>query len=614
MSSERSSRESGRARSGRAQSGRVGRAFVAVVVAASAASTVVATSASARTPSAALAAEPPAGATKPNLETGIGTKSAMDDPRCTTGEAYGVYGRWNGPVVGMGPPCAVAFEEGDDNGGATSRGVTADSVKIVYVVPQGTEAYTAGATAITNRATGTPGTMPDAVYDNIVPLMEYYETWGRDLDITFFESSGNDEAAQRADAVAILALKPFIVLNGDTTGLPVLEAQVAKSKTIVFGYGADADSTIAQAPYRWGGADPNAAMVNAAEAIGKQLVGKKAEWSDSPELQSETRVFGLVYQQSIPIDRFEQVLGEYDGEVAVTSQYEGAASAGLTGGDATLSAQQAPVLVQKMKNAGVTTVVLAADIQMIVALMTEATKQNWFPEWFVPGSGYVDFAGFLKQYPADQVDQMFGLGLLSVYLTPTNDPQTATLGMAGSAQDWFWGRNQGSTGAGVPVPLTGWLMIGLHMAGPNLTPKTFERGLFAVPASGGSASDSPLTWQTAYGDQAGLPYPARSYATIDFAPFWLSTEEGQTLVGVQSPSLRYPTEGQRFAAGKWPTKKIPFFDVDASITHFDTRPASVPEPVRTPCDGCPSSGGSSLSPGAPDQEHVVIAVPAATTS
>ncbi len=79
--------------------------------------------------------KPPAGAGKPVPGTGIGTKAAMDDPRCRTGAQYGVYGRWDSSAVGMGPLCVRPFKAGDDNGGATSKGVTKDSIKVVAVLP-----------------------------------------------------------------------------------------------------------------------------------------------------------------------------------------------------------------------------------------------------------------------------------------------------------------------------------------------------------------------------------------------------------------------------------------------------------------------------------------------
>ena len=64
--------------------------------------------------------------------------------------------------------------------------------------------------AVCRRITGNDA---DAVHDLLLAQRQYYETWGRELDIQFYTSSGEDESAQRADAVAIKALKPFAVVT-----------------------------------------------------------------------------------------------------------------------------------------------------------------------------------------------------------------------------------------------------------------------------------------------------------------------------------------------------------------------------------------------------------------
>ena len=50
--------------------------------------------------------------------------------------------------------------------------------------------------------------------------------------MTFYTSTGIDETAQRADAVAILAMKPFAVINFDSFGLDTLLASLAQAKVV----------------------------------------------------------------------------------------------------------------------------------------------------------------------------------------------------------------------------------------------------------------------------------------------------------------------------------------------------------------------------------------------
>ena len=63
---------------------------------------------------------------------------------------------------------------------------------MVAVVPNQTQldAQIAARTSVPqNKATGKVGTYPDAINDQLQPMMEYFETWGRDIEVKVFESS-----------------------------------------------------------------------------------------------------------------------------------------------------------------------------------------------------------------------------------------------------------------------------------------------------------------------------------------------------------------------------------------------------------------------------------------
>ena len=206
------------------------------------------------------AVKAPPGAGRPVAASGIGTSAALDNPKCQHDSPnYGVYGRFSGTTVGGGPICVKPWKDGDDNGGATSPGVTKDTVTVVAVLPNETQlagTSSSAGTAPVSRVDLSPGgTYADAIHDYLLPLMKYYETWGRDIEVKFVTSSGSDEAAQRADAVTIKALTPFAVMNMVTVGLDVLDAEIAKAKILVYGDATTAAKAQAQAPYRWGLSD-----------------------------------------------------------------------------------------------------------------------------------------------------------------------------------------------------------------------------------------------------------------------------------------------------------------------------------------------------------------------
>jgi hypothetical protein len=378
------------------------------------------------TPAGAATVKPPPGAGKPVAATGIGTSAALANPRCRhDNPLYGVYGRFDSTVVGGGPICVKPWDANDDNGGATSPGVTKDTVSVVAVLPNDTQlegtSVAAGTRPVRRSDMQEGGTYADAVHDYLLPLMKYYETWGRDIDVKFVTSSGSDEAAQRADSVKIKALKPFAVMDLVTAGLDVLDAEIAKAKIFVYGDATTTEKALAQAPYRWGLSDAQSAAANAAELIGKQLVGKKAEYAGDDATKKQTRKFGFVYIPTlVDVDRFTTSFEKYGGKLTTNNPYT---SNGTTFGDDARAQEQAPIIVTKMKNAGVTTVIMVSDIAMNKAMMTQATKQEWFPEWYLTGAVFQDIAIFARGYPPEQAAQMFCVSNLSPTCSPTRHPR-----------------------------------------------------------------------------------------------------------------------------------------------------------------------------------------------
>ena len=584
--------------------------LIALALGLLAAPTVLVSAAAASAPSAAVV-KPPDGAGHPTAGSGIGTKAALDNPRCNTDKEFGVYGRFDTFAVGgngSGPLCVKAWKAGADNGGATSRGVTADAIKVIAVVPNQQQIATAGASAGAapmNRAGGA-GTYSDAVHDWLVAQMQYYETWGRDLDVKFFTSTGDDETAQRADAVAIRNENPFAVLNFVTTGLDTLEADVANGKTLVYGYAASSSEALQQAPFRWGASDIEAAAVNSAEVIGKQLVGTPAEFAGDDATKSQTRKFGVVYMEDVvDINGFENGLKEYKGTVTTEASYP---ATGDTFGNPTVAQQQAPTIVSKMKSDGVTTVVLFTDVAMNKALMEQATAQEWFPEWFLTGALFYDIAALARQYPPDQSRHAFGIVALPPWLQPDQDPAVRAVSTAQAPLDWYWGAGVGTYSPRV-IAQIGWLLAGIHAAGPDLTPKTFKQGLFSIPANGGAATGNPVLPMSGYGKTTGLPYESYLNSNLDFAAAWMDPDTEGPSAGTGTVAKHvtwYLDGGKRYKSGGWPKQAFAWFDKSSSIIEYTTRPASAPTPVAAaPCTGCPSQGGGSVVVGTPSPDGFV---------
>ena len=224
----------------------------------------------------------------------MNTAAAFANPLCR--KDAGPYGNLDFVVEGGGPVCIAEWKKGTNNGGATYQGVTKDSIDVVVLVPneQQLAGGRPGQTPV-NHATGETGTVTDAFKDTFVVFEhQAHETYGRKINLVFVTSSGDDETAQRADVVTVKAKKPFAVIDGTYTSQPVFGTELAAAKVPVFANTTSLEATLKQAPYRWAQTDVNAGAMNAAEFMGKQLAGKKAEHAGDQAMHNQTRKFGVI--------------------------------------------------------------------------------------------------------------------------------------------------------------------------------------------------------------------------------------------------------------------------------------------------------------------------------
>jgi hypothetical protein len=519
-----------------------------------------------------------AGVGKPNPGAGIGTNAALAGPNCDPDT-----GRVKLPYTGT-PQCVRELADGEKNGGATAPGVTADTIKVAVLVWNEQQAEAAVGVAPRNQATGSRGTQEDAVDDTAEVFEHATYLWGRDIEYTFVTSTGSDEAAQRADAVTVSTMRPFVVIN--LAGGSTFDSQVAARKIVVLTSGnATKEQTTSLAPYLWAQQpDPDGAATNAAEVIGKSLNGRRAKWAGDPDLRRQERKFGVVYPPTI-IDYpgFETALGKYGAtEPAVKIEYE-PPSEGSSNANLTALREIAPTIITRLKNAGVNNVILLAQNLMTQALLEAATSQEFSPEWTITGYGVNDFDYFARQFDQEQYAHAFGIGSLPPAVLNTPDYTSVLF-------QWYWGQTQGTVQAQT-TGLLATLYSGIQMAGPRLTARTFQRGLFTSPPVGGAAQDQVTTIQRAYGKSAGLPYDEYHQSGTDFSYVWWDPD-------AEGPSNIFPLEGtgklqflddaKRYTAGKWPKGEPKYFDESASLLLFDGIPASDQVPDY-PCDGCPSS-------------------------
>ena len=374
-------------------------------------------------------------------------------------------------------------------------------------------------------------------------------------------------------------MKPFAVVNSYNAGYGTMAIELAKAKILVYDAETGKEDFTALAPYLWGSTDSQVAAINAAEVLGKQLVGKKAEYAGD-DVKGQTRKFGVITKDGdVDVPGFKKELAKYKGTVTSEATYP---PTGGTYGDATLAGQFAPTIVTKMKADGVTTMVLFTDAAMNKAMMEQATKQEWFPEWFHTGNSYADYSAFAKTLPPDQAAHFFGISGSSPYLTPSTDPETATKGMAGQSP---------STGSGGPRttrrrPGSATASPGCCRAStppvPTSLPRRSSRASSRFPHGADRRATRRSAAQVGYGRTTGLPYDEYNRAPADYLLFWMAPDvEAANATGtVEKPSSWFVNNAQRYRAGTYPTKKVAWFDKAKSVASFDTLPPPLKAPVR----------------------------------
>jgi hypothetical protein len=516
------------------------------------------------------------------LANGVGTKDALNSPTCdsSTGRLA-----WPYPIR---PPCVKTWTAGANNGGATAPGVTSGAIKVVVLTPTDAQVSQQNGFGVgpKNRATGAAGTYQDAFTDTKAIFDKMYQTWGRQIQFTYVKSSGNDEASQHADAISIAAEKPFAAIITFGTGGTVLSADLAQRKILVIGAGTH-DEALKNPGYIWNIVeDPNATAALAAEFLGKSVAGQPAKWAGDAALKTEKRKIGAIYDpNTLDINLFNQELKKAGGgTLALAQQYTPPPGTGPVATPASTAASQdaAPTIAAKFKDAGITTVITWSDSTMITALTQAATSQNYHPEWFIPSNQAAAFDFTARGFDQDQWSHAFGVVGLPPAVEGTSSDATSL------SFDWYWGPTKGTYQA-FALGEFSVLYSGIQMAGPKLTVKTFQQGMFSIPAYGGAASGEYESFMTAWGPKAKLPWNQYFSSSSDLPLGWWDAT-------VTGPSNIIPITGKgkwvylngakRYSAGTFPKGEQPFFDASSSLVTFKSYPDKIPS---YPCNGCPSS-------------------------
>ncbi len=480
------------------------------------------------------------------------------------------------------PPCVPAHKAGADNGGATSKGVTKDKITIVQYKASANGDLSALLQGLTDSAEAS-----EATWKAYVSMFnDMYETYGRKVEIIDFQSQAvmDDEVAAKADAIKIAEeLNAFAVIGGPALAQSYA-VELKERGVLCIGCGQGVPDATYQklAPFVWGAqATPEQFLLNLGDLIAGRLNGKNAEFAGDPEMHNRQRVFGVVhFEQKVPVYK------ELEEQVAQAGKDLGYATAATETYVLEIAklGERATTIVAKMKAANVTSVIFLGDPIMPIYLTKAATEQNYFPEWIVTGTVLTDTNVFGRRYDQKQWKNAFGISSL-----PAKMPREK--GDAWRLHKWYFGDKEPAAKTTGPLIYAGIQLafLGVHMAGPKLSPDTFRDGLFNFPPTGGGVT-SP---QVSFGNHGFFANPITKKSSPDYlgiddvALIWWDTEaEGPDESGTVGKGLwRYIDNGARYLPGEMPKTDLPVGQVDNTVTILDDvpadeRPPTYPAPNR----------------------------------
>lgn len=496
-----------------------------------------------------------AGATEtvPGSETGLdATGASLDGTGAAGGTAGGGAGGANakggsnsGPpkVAGCGaaqipgdpysPPC-VQFSGG--NGGATSRGVTADKIVVSVRVGSFANGMLDALSKVANAKI--PNESPQVITKTVDGLVEYFnkrfQFYGRKLEVVKWdgkgdvlkETTGGGQEGAQADALKVSQeIKAFADVSAVS---PVYADALASKQVINIGVPFTSREWMSQRkPWSWSQfTDCSTVVESVASYYAIKLAGQPAALAGG-DLKGQARRAMIIapenswYQECVRAGiNILQKAGKA-GDLVDSLKYQI---------DIPRMSDQAASLIQKLKAERITTVVCGCDPLLLTFLTAKAKEQNYQPEWVITGVALIDNDMIGQILQQDQWGRAFGVS----FSGPT---QAAGQGLGYRAYKSVR-PDEPSVGVELIYNQLYLLAIGIQGVGPNLNPQTFEKAMLDYPRRSGPSG----TWGFGPGD----------YTTSDDARevFW---NPSVASVQTRSPgTYQDPNGGKRFPIGQWP--------------------------------------------------------------
>lgn len=430
-------------------------------------------------------------------------------------------------------PACISFS--GNNGGSTSKGITSSTITVAYRETndpgfQQTLASIGGA-----QFADTPSDVERTINGLADYFNKHFQFYGRHLKFVFYKGQGSQtnellgggQQEAGADALHVAGdIKAFADMSAATE--PYGDA-LSRQKVLNFGEPYLSGKWFSQrSPYAWSVATDCTSVSNAsAEIATKQMLGHPAIFAGA-EFQKTQRKLAILapdnpwYQECVDNAQSIFKAAGFGKQEAIPYQLN----------LSTLSSQAASI-VSKLKADHITTVVCGCDPIFPVYLTQKADEQDYFPEWAVIGVALTDqdIVGQLF----DQNEWQHAIGV--TYLGKTL-PYQSTLGYAAYKSVRS---DEPATVVNLIYAQMYMLALGIDLAGPDLTPQNFLKGMQSYQGGTGEFG----TW--------GFP-PGHYTPTMDGAEIYWDPNAISPYNGKQGA---YIFASARYEPGHWPKGNLP---------------------------------------------------------
>jgi hypothetical protein len=380
------------------------------------------------------------------------------------------------------PPC-ISFSGA--NGGATTRGVTANQITVTYMNPtDGSQSVDQSIESVTGSYNSvifpeTYAQMINTLQELVTYFNKHFQFYGRQIVLKVFngqeDGAGDNQGNVQADALDVAdTIGAFAEMNG--TSLAYVDALTAQHVMNFSGVYGDEPTYVTNAPYSWS-FSPNCTEIgqDVGALAAKDLVGQPTSYGGTGVPNGEPRKFAVVYDDLPYLTSCAQ-----DITSAVTAAGQAPTTVIGYSTNVNVATATAQSTVQQLINDKVTTVLCMCDPVGELLFADDMQNDHYEPEWLV--------GGVVGEETDDIAQEMPQAVWAHVALATSEE---ALAGKYGSTIGYFAAKSEDPNGAlivnevDVLYQRLYQLAVGIQMAGPDLTPQSFAQGMWTYQGGNG---------------------------------------------------------------------------------------------------------------------------------